>query len=135
MTPKCPYCRQDARLLGWEEPGYPYPENWGPAWKCAPCDAYVRCYRGTTKPLGTLADAETRHWRSLAHRAVDPFWQGVQMSRSAVYRWMAQVLGVEEAHIGELDPAGCQRVIAAVEHSRLADPFSQLLNDAPGAVA
>ncbi|HDX0788394.1 TPA: hypothetical protein RNT04_001484 [Stenotrophomonas maltophilia] len=33
-----------------------------------------------------MADVETRHWRSLAHRALDPLWQGGRESRSAVYR-------------------------------------------------
>lgn len=116
LSVACPYCQRPAQLLRWQEAGYPYPADWGPAWKCAPCDAYIRCYRGTTTPLGTLADADTRHWRHLAHRALDPLWQGGQESRSSVYRWLAGELGVPEpqAHIGRLDPDGCRRVIAAV---------------------
>ena len=116
----CPYCHRPARLYHSEDDGYPYPADWGPGWKCADCDAYVRCYRGTTTPLGTLADAETRHWRSLAHRALDPLWQAGRESRSAVYRWLAGQLGVpeSEAHIGLLDPEGCRKLMAAVAARR-----------------
>lgn len=112
----CGYCGQPALLLHWQEPGYPYPADWGPAWKCEPCDAFIRCYKGTHKPLGSLADAETRQWRSSAHKALDALWKGGQRSRSSVYRWLAQSLGVpeEKAHIGHLDIAGCQRVIDLV---------------------
>lgn len=123
MTVACPYCHRPARLYHWQEEGYPYPADWGPAWKCAACDAYIRCYRGTTTPLGTLADADTRHWRHLAHQALDPLWQGGQESRSSVYRWLAGKLGVPEpqAHIGRLDPEGCRQVIAAVAGRGRAD--------------
>ncbi|GHD72610.1 hypothetical protein GCM10007164_20450 [Luteimonas padinae] len=107
-------------MLRWQEAGYPYPADWGPAWKCASCDAYIRCYYGTVTPLGMLADADTRHWRHLAHRALDPLWQRGQESRSSVYRWLAEELGVSEseAHIGRMDPDGCRKVIAAVAGRR-----------------
>lgn len=120
MTVICPYCAQAARLYHPGAEGYPYPADWGPAWKCAACDAYIRCYAGTVTPLGTLADAETRHWRARAHAALDPLWQGGGESRSAVYRWLADALGVTEpdAHIGRLDPAGCRAVIRAVAGRR-----------------
>lgn len=104
-------------LLRWEQAGYPYPADWGPAWKCEPCDAFIRCYQGTVRPLGSLADAHTRHWRSLAHRALDPLWQCGGQSRSSVYRWLAVELGIPEdqAHICLMGPEQCRQVIAAVE--------------------
>ena len=103
MSVACPYCQRPAQLLRWQEAGYPYPADWGPAWKCEPCDAFIRCYQGTTRPLGTLADAPTRHWRHLAHRALDPLWQGGGQSRSAVYRWLAG--GDNEVSVDELTEA------------------------------
>lgn len=114
MSVLCPYCQQPAVLLRWQEPGYPYPADWGPAWKCEPCDAFIRCCQGTTRPLGTLADADTRHWRSLAHRALDPLWQGGGRSRSVVYPELAAALRLSErqAHIGLMGPTECQAVIA-----------------------
>lgn len=123
LSVACPYCHRPAVLLRWQQTGYPYPADWGPAWKCASCDAYIRCYHGTTTPLGSLANAETRHWRHLAHRALDPLWQGGRESRSSVYRWLAGELGVPEpqAHIGRLDPEGCKKVIAAVQAQQRAE--------------
>lgn len=104
-------------MLRWQAPGYPYPADWGPAWKCTPCDAYIRCYAGTTRPLGSLADAETREWRSRAHAALDALWRDGGMSRSAAYRWMAEAMGLTEAeaHIGRMDPAACRRLIDLVD--------------------
>src|SRR5690606_33019143 len=46
--------------------------------------------------VGTLADADTRHWRSLAHRGLDPLWQGGGRSRSAVYPELAAALRLSE---------------------------------------
>lgn len=124
MSVHCSYCQQSAVLLRWQQPGYPYPADWGPAWKCEPCDAFIRCYQGTTRPLGTLADAPTRHWRHLAHQALDPLWQGGEQSRSAVYRWLAQELGIPEdlAHIGLMGPEACRRLIEAVERRGNGNP-------------
>ncbi len=112
----CQYCGHPAELLRASHPGYPYPADWGPAWKCTPCDAYIRCYAGTTRPLGELADAETRHWRSRAHHALDGLWCGGAMSRSAAYRWLANALQLpeHEAHIGLMDADRCRRVIELV---------------------
>ena len=94
--------------------GLSLPRELGSGVKCAACDAYIRCYRGTTTSLGTLADADTRHWRSLAHRALDPLWQGGGRSRSVVYPELAAALRLSErqAHIGLMGPTECQAVIA-----------------------
>lgn len=120
LSAACPYCQRPAQLLRWQEAGYPYPADWGPAWTCAPCDAYIRCYHGTTTPLGTLADTDTRHWRHLAHQSLDPLWRGGKRSRSAVYRDLAAALRISErqAHIGLMGPAECQAVIAWVSSSQ-----------------
>lgn len=102
MSVLCPYCQQPAVLLRWQEPGYPYPADWGPAWKCEPCDAFIRCCQGTTRPLGTLADADTRHWRSLAHRALDVMSRDVVESVEG-YAANRRVVSVV---VVEVEPAG-----------------------------
>lgn len=108
--PLLPSARPAVSLAG---RGLSLPGGLGPGWKCADCDAYIRCYRGTTTSLGTLADADTRHWRSLAHRALDPLWQRGERSRSAVYRDLAAALRILEhqARIALMGPAECRAVI------------------------
>ncbi len=58
--PYCRYCKRDIRLYHFGDAEYPYQKNYGPIWKCVPCDAYVGCHKGTERPLGLVADAATR---------------------------------------------------------------------------
>jgi hypothetical protein len=79
--------------------------------------AYVGQHQGTKQPLGTLADAVTRYWRSQAHAAFDPVWQTGVLTRSAAYAKLAQLMGINKSdcHIGHFDYAQCKQVI---NHSR-----------------
>jgi hypothetical protein len=43
----------------------------------------VGCHKGTTKPLGRLADAELREWKKRAHAAFDPVWQALWQRENA----------------------------------------------------
>ena len=85
-----------------------------------PFDAYIRCFKGATRALGTLADAEARQWRSLAHKALDARIRAAGWSRSDAYRWLVEQLGVQEsqAHMGLMRPAECQRAVAICGQKR-----------------
>lgn len=80
---------------------------------CSPCDAYVGCHPGSTRPLGRLANAELRAAKVAAHAAFDPLWSGGQISRNAAYKWLAEQLGIERryCHIGSFDVKQCERVV------------------------
>lgn len=88
-------------------------------WQCAPCDAYVGCHRGTTNPLGRLADATLRMWKGRAHVAFDAHWKGYKyverrrVARTAAYARLAVDLGIDpkDCHIGMFDRATCERVV------------------------
>jgi len=77
------------------------------------CDAYVGCYPGTDKPLGTLADGELRSWRMRAHGSLDWTWQHGGMTRNEAYVILRDEMGLseDEAHIGKMDIDGCKRVV------------------------
>lgn len=77
---------------------------------CKPCNAYVGCHNNTRKPLGTMANAETRQWRQRAHAVVDPLWKTGTMKRKAVYAMLARAFG-KEIHIGESDIKQCKKII------------------------
>lgn len=101
---KCPHCDNDARLV---TGAVIYPHLPGLHEKlfysCLPCDAYVGCHRGTTRPLGRLANTELRIARMTAHAAFDPIWKSRQLSRTAAYRRLAKELRIKEGecHIGQ----------------------------------
>jgi hypothetical protein len=117
----CRYCQQPALLLRLGDTGYPYRTDYGPAWTCIPCGAWVGCHEGTTKALGGLANAELRGWKMKAHAAFDPLWQGKirrdgcskTKARRAGYKWLAEQLGipVEKTHIGYMNLDECKRVV------------------------
>ena len=118
-TPKvtCPYCLKPARLATGRDV-YPHrPElHRSVFWRCVPCQAHVGCHRGTSQPLGRLADRALRAAKQAAHQAFDPLWTSGGMSRTDAYRWLAYQLGIEmeACHIGMFDVELCRRVVAVV---------------------
>lgn len=110
--------------------------DYGLIYLCRPCNAYVGVHKGTTKPLGRLADKELRYWKQRAHAAFDPIWQARlarkraedpkyirAMARGGRYKRLAQLLGVprEECHIGTFDVDQCKAVVAICESGQLED--------------
>ena len=117
LTPICPYCGTFSKLVTGLEI-YPHRPDLGGLsfYQCAPCDAFVGVHKGTTRPLGRLADTELRKSKSAAHRAFDPLWElGNFKTRKDAYAWLAETLKipVKECHIGEFDVHQCMRVIEA----------------------
>ena len=111
----CPYCNSEASLVTGREvyPGrrWLYGKRF---YLCEPCDAYVGCHDGTTKPLGRLANAELRAAKIAAHAAFDPLWKSGRMTRQEAYGWLAMQLKMERnhCHIGMFDVETCQLVVA-----------------------
>jgi hypothetical protein len=116
---ECPYCGKLATLV---DSAVIYKKSYGMIWLCQPCQAWVGVHKddGKNRPLGTLADASTRHARSMAHKRFDPIWQSFlgkgrskNKARGEVYAWLAKELGIEikDCHIGLFDLKTCVRVI------------------------
>ena len=114
----CPYCNNPAALVTGREvyPGkrWLYGKSF---YLCGPCDAYVGCHDGTTKPLGRLANAELRAAKIAAHAAFDPLWQSGRMKRQEAYGWLADQLKIarEHCHIGMFDVETCRLVVAIIK--------------------
>ncbi len=111
----CPYCYNRAE---WVENKEIYGKNYGKSvmiYLCRPCNAYVGCHQNTRKPLGTMANRETREWRKKAHEMFDPLWRDGKMSRGKAYGLLQKEFGAV-AHIGESDVENCKRIIGIVEN-------------------
>lgn len=135
LTPICPYCGQfSAKVTGREI--YPHRPDLAHKtfYQCAPCGAYVGCHSGTDKPLGRLADAELRRWKSIAHSAFDPIWRArferkrqsdpsyrKHHARGGRYKRLAELLGIPrgDCHIGMFDVDQCRRVYAICKSGEL----------------
>lgn len=88
---------------------------------CAPCGAWVGMHASSKEPFGSLAKADLRRKRLIAHNMFDPFWKipvskGVLNKRDArllAYKWLAEKLDIPalDCHIGMFDIGTCNQVI------------------------
>ena len=82
-------------------------------YQCQNCNARVGCHKGTTRPLGHVANETLRLKRMETHQVFDAFWRRRGMSRTKGYQWLAGQMGLPErlAHIGGFEMDQCQKVI------------------------
>ncbi len=82
-------------------------------YQCQNCNARVGCHRGTTRPLGNVANEVLRLKRMETHQVFAAYWKGRHMSRTAAYKWLSKKMGLpeEKAHIGGFKMDQCQQVI------------------------
>jgi len=111
-APKCLRCREPAAL---------YRIHYTPVWACRRCDTRVGCHEGTNRPLGVLADEQTRSLRRQVHGAFDHIWMegeraGVARAdaRHRAYLWLARNLDLqpERCHVALFDAEMCDRALA-----------------------
>lgn len=121
--PDCPWCNVPASILTGRRV---YPNRPDLAkkkiWVCGKCGARTGCHGDTIKPLGSLANHQTRAARVQAHAAFDPFWKTGHMSRSGAYAELSRALGlpVQECHIGMFDAEQCAQVVAICKFGNFA---------------
>lgn len=70
-------------------------------------------------PLGVPAKKATREARQRAHAAFDELWRSGELSRGQAYKRLAEHMGVDEVHIGEMDEEQCDQVVAWAEEFEL----------------
>lgn len=114
----CRYCGGVIRLI-------PIESIYGPAaakrleltgefiYQCQNCNARVGCHKGTTRPLGNVANETLRLKRIETHQVFDAYWTRRRMTRTDAYRWLAKKLGLSErkTHIGSFEMDQCQKTI------------------------
>ena len=82
-------------------------------YQCQNCNARVGCHKGTTRPLGDVANEVLRLKRMETHKVFDTFWKSQHMTRSRAYKWLSEQMGIpkEEAHIGGFEMDACEHLI------------------------
>jgi len=114
LTPICPYCGNFSRKVKGNEI-YPHRKDLHKLtfYSCSSCDAYVGCHKGSSKPMGRLANKELRKAKGSAHRAFDQLWRLGDMKRKDAYKWLAETLGIDgkDCHIGMFDVETCDDVV------------------------
>lgn len=115
---QCPYCganavlKSAAKMFGKKarEPNrYLYVcANW------PICNSYVMAHMGDLQPMGTMANAELRHKRIMAHKALQAYQKASLTTKWASYIWLEGKLGLDQqrTHIGMFSAEECDRVIA-----------------------
>jgi hypothetical protein len=119
-NPVCPYCGKTSEFIDSSE--IYHGRSYGMIYICRPCQAWVGCHKDCDEPLGTLANAELRAWRKMAHARFDPLWKNKKsggtgrMTRTGAYRWLARALGIDEenCHIGQFSLEQCHKTIDIV---------------------
>lgn len=111
----CDYCSNPAAKVTGKEI-YPHrPDLFNLIfWSCVPCDAWVGCHKNSNGvPLGRLANAELRKWKSKAHQAFDPLWKFNGKNRNECYQWLAKKMNipVNKCHIGMFTVDQCKMVV------------------------
>lgn len=112
LTPKCQYCNNRLNLITGKEM-YPHLPKLKKKYfyKCNPCQAWVGCHPNSKRPLGIAANAELRKMKSAAHKAFDPIWKELPLTRSEAYARLAKKFGKDEVHIGEMSVDECNLAI------------------------
>lgn len=104
-APTCPYCGNAATLSARAGEVVVH------LWLCRPCNASVGCCRGSTVPLGTLANANLRAARARARDAFNLIWRLGGKSKKGAYMWLAAKLGIEPkvCHFDLFTDEQCER--------------------------
>ena len=121
LVMECPYCGQPAELVTGKQI-YPHRSDLhkNNFYRCVPCNAYVGCHKGTTTPLGALANARLRTLRHQCHEVFDLLWKGGFVVRSNAYSWLAKQLDIpkDECHIGMFDESRCKQTLKIMQELR-----------------
>jgi hypothetical protein len=96
--------------------------EWPQIYLCHDCKSYVGTHKGTTTPLGRMANQRTRRLRVAVHKVFDKLWLEKLMTRSNAYNWLALQLKIDpqECHISWLnDEQLVEAAAISAEHLRL----------------
>lgn len=131
----CPYCGSKAQYS--KTSHFVYRRDYGPVYfcTCKPEGVYVGCHKGTSNPLGTLADESLRTLRKKVHAAFDPYWLWEQEGkkrremRSTMYANLAEAMKISksECHVSHFDNARAEYALQVISSGKLANLLPPLV--------
>jgi hypothetical protein len=131
----CPYCGTQAQYS--KTSNFVYRRDYGPVYfcKCKPEGVYVGCHKGTSNPLGTLADESLRALRKKVHAAFDPYWlweaEGKKRRemRSEMYANLAKAMNIPkgECHVSHFDNSRAEYALQVISSGKLANLLPPLV--------
>jgi hypothetical protein len=98
----CPACGCGAKIIDSKEI---YGTSYGLMWICQnhpKCDYRIGCHKGTTTPLGEMANEELRKWRIKVHDKIDPLWKTHKYNRGELYQELGIKFNKMPFHTAEL---------------------------------
>ena len=116
---KCPVCAKNLSFGKMSDfyrmTNFTTPPAWAEkgAYYHKQCNVVLGVHKGTTRPLGTPADPETRQARKEVHAAIDKYWKpGPEkiMSRRSLYALLSRELGFSY-HTGDADITMCHMIL------------------------
>ncbi|ODV43417.1 hypothetical protein AWV79_17315 [Cupriavidus sp. UYMMa02A] len=132
VQPVCDDCGNVAQLAQAGDTAYPYLEDHGPVWICAPCQAWigVRPRSRQHTPLGRLANAELRDAKKRLHDALEPLVVGKMRrdgvnpfeARGKAIKWLASELNfnLSTPSIHALTREQCEQAIRYISEFQAA---------------
>lgn len=112
---ECRYCKGEVKF---KDSSCIYNKSYGMIYICTSCGAYVGVHKGTSTPLGSLANKELRLYRKEAHKYFDNIWRrkkktGDRYARSKAYKWLSNKMKLppNKTHIGMFEIDQCKKVI------------------------
>jgi hypothetical protein len=75
--------------------------------QCIKCKNFVGVHKGTTNPLGVIANQEIKNMRKKIHAVLDPIWKSGKIKRNELYKQLSDFLGwkYHTANIKSMDQA------------------------------
>jgi len=106
----CNLCTGDVILV---DSTIVYGSSYGNIYYCLRCGNYVGVHKETDKPLGLIADEQTRKARIYAHEIFDNLFKSKLMTRHNSYKILQAIMDMsqDEAHISRFDKEQCGELI------------------------
>lgn len=111
------YCGNCGAVAELKDSSIVYGKSYGLIYLCEnypECDSFVGVHKGTKKAKGTLANQELRNLRKECHSKLDPLWRGRERTRQDVYKWLSELMDLDNAHIAEFNIEQCNKLLKAV---------------------
>lgn len=106
----CNLCTGDVILV---DSTIVYGTSYGNIYYCLKCGNYVGVHKDNDKPLGLIADEQTRKARIAAHSIFDNLFKSKLMTRHNSYKVLQALMNMsaDDAHISRFDKYQCGELI------------------------